>query len=83
MPSPRAKGISFREGHSGEDNPTIDELQKKMDVLDQTNIELNIQVTDLLSENAKLKIQVSDLEKDKTLKTKQISDLQDHFNLLT
>lgn len=83
MPSPRDKGISFREGHSEADNPSIDELQKKITVLDQKNIELDIQVTDLLSENAKLKSQVFDLQKDRTLKIKQISDLQDHFNLLT
>ena len=61
VPSPRAKGISIGEGHSGEDNPTTVELQKEINVLNQKNIELDIQVADLVTENTKLKIQVADL----------------------
>ena len=82
-PSSKSKGIAFREGHSGEDDSVVDELQRRVNVLDQKNIELSIRVEDLLSENTNLKIQVSDLQEDKALKTKQISDLQEHFNLLT
>ena len=61
----------------------VDELHKRVNVLDQKNIELNIQVEYLLSENVNLKIQVSDLQDDRATKTKQISELQARFNLLT
>ena len=74
-PSSRGKGISFEEGHQGADKPSVDELQKKISVLDQKNIELDIQVNELLNENAKLKSQVSDLQDDRAIKTKKISDL--------
>ena len=83
VPSPRSKGISVGEGHSGEDNPTILWLQKEINVLNQKNTELDIQVADLMTENTKLKIQVADLGEDTTLKTNQIIDLQTHFGLLT
>ena len=79
----KAKGIVFNEGQSRDEDFVINELQKRVNVLDQKNNELSIQVEDLLSENINLKIQVSDLKEDGATKTKQISTLQAHFNLLT
>ena len=60
----KAKGIVFNEGHSRDEDSVINELQKRVNVLDQKNIELSFEVEDLLSENINLKIQVSDLKED-------------------
>ena len=71
----KAKGIVFSEGKSRDEDFVIDELQKRVNVLDQKNIEVNIRVEDLLSENTNLKVRVSNLKENGATKTKQISEL--------
>ncbi|KAL7588529.1 hypothetical protein Lser_V15G41246 [Lactuca serriola] len=89
-PPAHSKGICIEGGNSGEEIPSLSELQKQVVALSQKNVELDqrntkldIKVAGLQAENTQLSIQMAELNEENAAKTKQITDLQIHFGLLT
>lgn len=87
--SSRGKGISIEEGALGDEDTSVPELRKEIDVLSRKLIEKDLvinqqesRIADLEASNAQLIIRVDDLKEDKATKTERLNSLHKHLETL-